>query len=299
MNGEEISIIRLEHITKDYGNQKGVFDISLTVKKGEVMGFLGPNGAGKTTTIRQLMGFIKPDSGRAEIFSMDCFYEAAKIQKRVGYLPGEIAFMEEMTGTEFISFIGSMKGMKDAGRRKELIELFELDARGKIKRMSKGMKQKIGLVCAFMDRPELLILDEPTSGLDPLMQNRFVELILEEKKRGTTILMSSHMFEEVERTCDKTAMIRNGRLAAVETLEKLKEGKKRKFELKAISEKEAERLYRALPGSEKKGVWVHASDEGNMDRFIKKISCFSIVDMKLQTQTLEELFMNYYGEALK
>lgn len=299
MSREENSIIRIENITKDYGNQKGVFNISFEVKKGEVMGFLGPNGAGKTTTIRQLMGFIKPDSGSVKILSMDCFKEAAKIQKHLGYLPGEIAFMEDMTGVEFIRFIGKMKGMKDTRRMEELTAFFELDARGKIKKMSKGMKQKIGLVCAFMDEPEILILDEPTSGLDPLMQNRFVELILEEKKKGATILMSSHMFEEVERTCDRTAIIRSGRLAAVETLEKLKESKRKIFELKAASEEEATELSKALPGSEKKGVWVNTTDEGNMDGFLKKISHFSIVDMNVRTQTLEELFMNYYGEELK
>ncbi|KSV58645.1 hypothetical protein ASU35_02255 [Acetivibrio ethanolgignens] len=142
-------------------------------------------------------------------------------------------------------------------------------------------------------------MDEPTSGLDPLMQNRFVELILEEKKKGATILMSSHMFEEVERTCDRTAIIRSGRLAAVETLEKLKESKRKIFELKAASEEEATELSKALPGSEKKGVWVNTTDEGNMDGFLKKISHFSIVDMNVRTQTLEELFMNYYGEELK
>lgn len=297
MNDTEKDVIWIEHITKDYGQGRGVFDVSFSVKKGEVMGFLGPNGVGKTTTIRQLMGFIRPDRGRVSILSMDCFSEAAKIEEHLGYLPGEIAFMEDMTGMEFLHFIRNMKKIKDPRRMEELISFFELDAKGKIKKMSKGMKQKIGLVCAFMGEPEILILDEPTSGLDPLMQNRFVELVLEEKKKGTTILMSSHMFEEVERTCDRTAIIRNGRLAAVERLERLKENKQKLFELKAATEEEAKKLSEALPKSERKGLWVNAADDGNLDAFLKKISQFTIVDMNVRTQTLEELFMNYYGEG--
>ena len=188
-------VIELCGLTKDYGSGKGVFGLQLTVPKGEVLGFLGPNGAGKTTTIRQLMGFIRPDAGTARIGGLDCFRQAETIQASLGYLPGEIAFMDEMTGLDFIKFIAGMKGMKDLGRARELMDQFELDPSGRIKRMSKGTKQKIGIVCAFMQQPALLILDEPTSGLDPLMQNKFVELIAREKKRGATIFMSSHMFE--------------------------------------------------------------------------------------------------------
>lgn len=178
-----MNVIEISHITKDYGQGRGVFDVSFAVKQGEVLGFLGPNGAGKTTTIRQLMGFIKPDSGSLSILGMDCFKETDKIQKSLGYLPGEIAFVDSMNGMEFIRFVAKMKKMKDLGRAKELMEMFDLNANGKLKKMSKGMKQKIGIVCAFMDEnASNLVLDEPTSGLDPLMQNRFVELILAEKK---------------------------------------------------------------------------------------------------------------------
>ena len=199
------NIIEIDHITKDYGNGRGVFDISFQVKKGEVLGFLGPNGAGKTTTIRQLMGFLRPDSGSVQILGMDCFHDAHKIAGSLGYLPGEIAFIDAMTGIKFIRFIANMKGMKDLGRAPELMERFELNPSAKIKKMSKGTKQKIGIICAFMQDPDILLLDEPTSGLDPLMQNEFIDLILEEKERGKTILLSSHIFEEVERTCDRAA----------------------------------------------------------------------------------------------
>ena len=155
-----MSVIEISHITKDYGKGRGVFDVSFSVHKGEVLGFLGPNGAGKTTTIRQLMGFIRPDSGKLSILGKDCFQEADQIQKSLGYLPGEIAFIDSMNGMEFIRFVAKMKGMKGLGRSQELMERFELDAMGKLKKMSKGMKQKIGIVCAFMDpAAEILILD--------------------------------------------------------------------------------------------------------------------------------------------
>lgn len=212
------NVIELRQVTKDYGEGKGVFDLSFTVKEGEVFGYLGPNGAGKTTTIRQLMGFIRPQSGSCQIFGMDCFYQAAEIQKKNGYLAGELTFPEDMTGIQFLKFMAELKGMQKSARMEELMERFELDPRGKIHRMSKGTKQKIGIVNAFMHGPRTIILDEPTSGLDPLMRNRFVKLILEEKKKGTTILLCSHILEEVQKTCDRTAILRAGRLVAVEDL---------------------------------------------------------------------------------
>lgn len=180
---EAKSVIELQRVTKDYGNGKGVFDLSFSVSKGEAFGYLGPNGAGKTTTIRQLMGFIRPDKGSCHMLGQDCFLQAQKIQKRTGYLAGELAFPEDMTGLEFLKFMAELKGMKDQKRMKDLMERFELKPQGKMRKMSKGMKQKVGIINAFMHRPEVVILDEPTSGLDPLMQNVFVELILEEKEK--------------------------------------------------------------------------------------------------------------------
>lgn len=207
-----MNAVQISHITKDYGNSRGIFDVSLSVKKGEVYGFLGPNGAGKTTTIRHLLGFLKPEKGECRINGMDCFSQASLIQKNLGYLAGEIAFPEDFTGRGLLNFLADMKGIRDRSRIKELIDRLELDPSGKVRKMSKGMKQKLGIINAFMGNPEIVILDEPTSGLDPLMQNRFIDLILEEKKKGTTIFMSSHLFEEVERTCERTAIIRRGRL---------------------------------------------------------------------------------------
>lgn len=294
-----MSVIEISHITKDYGQNRGVFDVSFSVEQGEVLGFLGPNGAGKTTTIRQLMGFIRPDSGSLSIQGMDCFKEADRIQKTLGYLPGEIAFIDSMNGMEFIHFVAKMKKMKGLGRAKELMEIFELNAAGKLKKMSKGMKQKIGIVCAFMDQDaDILILDEPTSGLDPLMQNRFVELILSEKKQGKTILMSSHMFEEIERTCDRAAIIREGRLVAVEEMEKLKEGRQKIIE---VSFKTAD-MAEAFAGAFQEAVYqaggkkVTAKVGKNLDAFVKKAGEFTVIDLEVRTQSLEEFFMHFYGE---
>ena len=234
-----MSVIKVNNISKDYGRGRGVFDLSFEVNKGEIFGMLGPNGAGKTTTIRQLMGFIKSDKGSAKILDMDCFVNRENIQLKLGYLPGEIAFMDEMKGSDFIRFIAEMKSIKNKNRINELTDLFELDANRKIKSMSKGTKQKIAIVCAFMNEPEVVILDEPTSGLDPLMQKKFIELILEEKRKGTTIFMSSHIFEEVEKTCDRTAILKEGKLIAIENMEELKSKKNKNFELVFKTNEEA------------------------------------------------------------
>ncbi len=194
-----MKVIEIESLTKDYGKNRGVFDVSFDIKQGEIFGFLGPNGAGKTTTIRHLMGFVHQDQGSCHILGYDCARESSKIQEKLGYLPGEIAFMNEMTGMQFIRFIAKMKKCKDLTYAIELMRRFELNPSGKIRKMSKGMKQKIGIVCAFMNDPEVLILDEPTSGLDPLMQTRFVDLLLEETAKGKTILMSSHILKKLKK----------------------------------------------------------------------------------------------------
>lgn len=290
-----MGIIEVKSITKNYGSDRGVFNISFTVEKGEVLGFLGPNGAGKTTTIRQLMGFVKSDKGTAAIAGLDCFKEADKIQKNLGYLPGEIAFMDDMTGNDFIKFVGDMKGIKDFAYAEELKRFFELDASGKIKKMSKGMKQKIGIVCAFMQNPDTLILDEPTSGLDPLMQNKFVELILKEKKRGKTILMSSHIFEEIENTCDRVVIIKKGHIVADESMKKIKEAKRKIFEIAFKDEEEAIKFSKSIENAARYKNRVTLNFAGDIDVLIKNLSKFTVIDINIRMQSLEELFMHYYG----
>ena len=267
-----MSVIKIENLVRDYGNGKGVFDISFHVNKGEAFGFLGPNGAGKTTTIRHLMGFLKPQSGRCTIDGMDCWREREKVQARLGYIPGEISFFEDVSGAEFLKFIAEYRKIGTQNRKDELLARFELDTKGKIKRMSKGMKQKLGIVAAFMHDPDIIILDEPTSGLVPLMQNRFIDLISDEKKRGKTILMSSHIFEEVERTCGRIGIIQNGRMAAVDDADTLRRRHTRSYTVSLEDEASAE-AFAADFGGTRTGLSVTVTTK----------------------QSLEEIFMNYYG----
>lgn len=267
-----MSVINVHNLTRDYGMGKGIFDVSIQVEQGEVFGFLGPNGAGKTTTIRHLMGFIKPKAGICQIDGLDCWKNRDKIQKRLGYISGEIHFFDDMTGKEFLKFISEYRNIKTPNRTQEMLERFELDPRSRIKKMSKGMKQKIGIVSAFMHDPDILILDEPTSGLDPLMQNRFIELVAEEKKKGKTILLSSHMFEEVERTCDRIGMIRNGKLVTTDSVDALRKRYRHTYTVRLDSPKLAEDFAKDFDGT------CHGD-------------CVTVA----AKQSLESIFMNYYG----
>ncbi|MBU3145130.1 ABC transporter ATP-binding protein [Clostridium sp. CF012] len=291
-----MNIIEIKQLTKDYGNKKGVFDLELSVIKGEVFGFLGPNGAGKTTTIRHLMGFIHPSAGECFINDMNCSTQSDIIQKNLGYLPGEIAFMDDMSGIQFIKFIAEMKGIKDFKRAEELINMFNLDPNGRIKKMSKGMKQKVGIVCAFMHDPDILILDEPTSGLDPLMQNKFLELILSEKEKGKTIFMSSHNFDEIERTCDRTAIIKEGYLVAIEDMKILSQAKRKSYIITFLTEEMASSFAgEGFKVKENKGNQVTVSVMGNIMPLIRTLNRYEVIQLDVKTQSLEELFMHYYG----
>jgi len=207
------NVISVRNLTKDYGNNQGIFNVSFDVRQGEVFGFLGPNGAGKTTTMRHLLGFIKGDNGNCSILGMDCWRNPSEIQKHVGYVAGEIALPDSMNGQALIGQIAKMRGCT-LERARELCEYFDINPNNKIKRMSKGMKQKIALILAFMHDSEIILLDEPTSGLDPLMQEKFCDLILREKARGKTVLLSSHIFNEVEKTCDRVMIIKHGKIIA-------------------------------------------------------------------------------------
>ncbi len=289
-----MKVIEISHITKDYGHHKGVFDVSFHLNKGEVVGFLGPNGAGKTTTIRQLMGFIKPDQGRVSIMGMDCFTQRKKVQDLIGYLPGEIAFMDEMSGLQFIEFMANMKGIKEMQKAKELIAFLKLDANVKIKKMSKGMKQKIGLVIAFMQDAPVLLLDEPTSGLDPLMQQQFVSLIQKEKQEGKTILMSSHIFEEIEHTCDRVIMIKDGSIIADEKMEQLKHNRYKRYEIVFKKEEDAICVAQKYHGK-REDKQVSLLLQMDMNAWIKELQHYELEDMNIRSQSLEELFLHNYG----
>lgn len=291
-------VIDVQGLTKDYGQDRGIFDLTFQVERGEVFGFLGPNGAGKTTTIRHLMGFIRPTAGRAAILGMDCFAQAAAIQARVGYLPGELSLMDDLTGDGFLRFMAQMRGMTDLSAAGELKELFRLDGRQSLRKMSKGTRQKVGLVCAFMARPDLLLLDEPTSGLDPLMQNRFVELLLREKARGATILLSSHMFEELERTCDRVAILRAGRLAAVERTEDLRRARTKRYVFSFPAPEAATAFSAAWPGASRNdsSVAVALTGREDLSKLLRLAADQQVTDMTVDGGSLEEAFLGYYGE---
>lgn len=207
-----MEMIEIKDLTKDYGSGRGVFDINLTIKKGEMIGFVGTNGSGKTTTIRSLMGFIKPTNGHVYVNGLESWENASEISKHIGYVPGEIAFPDLPTGTAFLKSQAEYFNLKDMSYANKLVSRLQLDPRANLKRMSKGMKQKTALVAALMNNADILILDEPTTGLDPLMRDSFLEIIKEEHKMGKTIFMSSHMFNEIEDTCDRVALISDGHI---------------------------------------------------------------------------------------
>ncbi|PFE01008.1 ABC transporter ATP-binding protein [Bacillus cereus] len=293
-------MILVKNLTKQFSNGKGLFDISFEVQEGEVFGYLGPNGAGKSTTIRNLMGFTRPTSGKASIFGLDCWEDSAKIQREVGYLPGEIAFMDGMNGLEFLKLIQGMRGIRDNRKRDELIERFQFDVKTPIRKMSKGMKQKVGIVAAFMHDPQVLILDEPTSGLDPLMQQLFIELVLEEKSRGKTILMSSHIFPEIERTCDRVAIIKDGRLLTIEKISDLRAKQRQVIEVTLSSKEELNSLKKLNFQFENfNGTTASIIVHGDYDTLFRALSKFHVIGFQVRNMDLESIFMHYYDRQQK
>lgn len=291
------AIIQIDGLTKRFDEKKGVFDLHLDIKKGEVFGFLGPNGAGKTTTVRHLMGFIQPDQGACSISGHNCWRDSHLFKGDLGYLPGEIAFFDDMKGDAFLRFMTELRGTTSP-RKEEMLERFDFNPTGRIKKMSKGMKQKLGLVAAFMDDPEVFILDEPTSGLDPLMQNRFVELLLEEKKRGKTIFLSSHSFEEVEKTCDRVGLIKDGVLQEVAQIDQLKSARRRVFSVTFLDPGVAQRFlqegFEVVFHNEHR---VDVAITGDINPFIQAIGRYEVTGLDVVSQSLEDIFMGYYGGA--
>lgn len=289
-------MIKVEHLTKKYTSGKGIFDVTFDVKEGEVFGFLGPNGAGKTTTIRQLLGFTNANEGICEINGLDTRKHSKEIHENLGYLPGEIAFFDDMTGKEFMNFMQAMRQNKDNTIRNELIERFELEADRKIKKMSKGMKQKVALITTFMHNPDILILDEPTSGLDPLMQKRFIEFVLELKAQGKTILMSSHMFEEVERTCERVAIIKEGRIVAVEKISDLKEKMQKQYIVSLQDEASVQVVLNSnLQTRAINSHQVEVTLQNNTNEMLNVLSHVKVDSLDSINQSLEQIFISYYG----
>ena len=290
-------MISVTNLTQLYRNGKGVFDLTFTVEEGEVFGYLGPNGAGKTTTIRNLLGFMNANGGSATIMGKDCRARAAELQNDIGYLPGEIEFFENMTGIEFLTLIGDLRRMNATARRDDLIDRFELDPSGRINRMSKGMKQKLAVVTAFMHDPSVYILDEPTSGLDPFMQNVFMNLLRGEKERGKTVLMSSHIFEEVQRICDRAGIVKDGRLVTVEDVQSLGEARQKSYVVTLADSSDVARLREANvdlePISEHRVV---VTVRNNYRDLFRALSRCDVQGLESRSESLEDVFMKYYGQ---
>ncbi|MCI6715931.1 MAG: ATP-binding cassette domain-containing protein [Mollicutes bacterium] len=299
-------IIEVKNLTKDYGSGRGVFGVSIYVDKGEVFGFLGPNGAGKSTTIRHLMGFSKPDKGSTKIEGYETFDKYYEILNHVGYIPGEIALPAGLTGWDFIRMMQDLQKIYNGERLKELLELFELEdnvLKEDTKRMSLGVKRKLAIVVAFMSDPEVLILDEPTSGLDPVMQENFVEFIHQEKKRGKTILLSSHIFSEVDSTCDRIAIIKDGKIISEFLASDLKHASRKFYSLDFNSEsgkakfiKEYVNIPSIILYNEKElNVYISTEDE-DLNKLIALLSECDVKEFSNKRESLEEYFMKFYKE---
>ncbi len=295
--------IIVENLTKDYGSGRGVFDVSFKVNKGEVFGFLGPNGAGKSTTIRHLMGFSKPQSGHTKILGKDSFEHYSEFMDKVGYLPGEIALPSGITGFEFLDMMKKMKKVTDDTWLNHLMQMFEVDPYGETKRMSLGVKRKLAVVTAFMNDPDILILDEPTSGLDLKMQQQFIKFIKEEKKRGKTILLSSHIFSEVDATCDRIAIIKDGKIVNEFVANDLKHNENKVYRVmfndkqeleKFESEDEKNNSYQIIEKKESSCL-IYTTDK-EINKLIKTLSRYNFSSFEHLKETLEDYFMSYYKE---
>lgn len=292
-------VIEVKHVTKDYGHGRGIFDVSFKIEEGEVFGFLGPNGAGKTTTIRHLMGFTKAQEGELYINGKDSWKSAAIIKHDVGYLPGELAFPKGMSGDQFIEFMAEERQMTDMTRTEELKEIFELDTSEEIKEMSLGTKRKLAVVTAFMHNPKVLILDEPTSGLDPIMQERFIQFILNEKAEGKTILLSSHIFSEVDATCDRIAIIKDGVVVSTIEAKQLKQSTNKAFKIEFASFNDYQKflanteLVITIERPNQNQVKLNLTDEKIQHLFaeLSEVNVNFISEIKF---TLEDYFMDFY-----
>ncbi|HMM29918.1 MAG TPA: ABC transporter ATP-binding protein [Aggregatilineaceae bacterium] len=290
-------IIQTERLTKFYGKSRGIVDVDLGVRPGEVFGFLGPNGAGKSTTIRLLMDTIRPTSGRVTVFGLDAHRDALAIHARTGILPGDLALYPKLTGEENLRYLAHLRGGVDWTYVRQLAERLEADLSKQVKAYSSGNRQKIGLIQAFMHKPELLILDEPTNGLDPLIQQEFYAMVREALQAGQTVFLSSHNLPEVERVCDRVGIIREGKLVAVEEVAALKAKALRQIEI--IFDGPAPlHAFQNVPGIRDVSAansHLRCTVSGTLDPVVKKAAEFTVVNMISQDPNLEDIFLAFYG----
>ena len=292
-----MAVIETEKLTKYYGSHLGIVDLDLAVEQGEVFGFLGPNGAGKTTTIRLLLDLLRPTSGRACVFGIETTSDPVAIHRRIGYLPGEFALFDRLTGGQTIEYFANLRGGVDPLYQADLVARFDLDPSRRFKEYSKGNKQKVGLVIALQHRPDLLILDEPTSGLDPLVQQTFFGLLRETVTEGRTAFLSSHILDEVEKTCDRVAIIRDGRIVTVDRVAALRDLAYHEVELRFAAPVAAS-VFSSLPGvSDVVAIdgGLRMRVTGSMAPIVEAAAGRGLVDFETREPSLEQTFLAQYG----
>ncbi len=295
-------VLKVDHLLKDYGYGRGVFDVSIEVHKGECYGYLGPNGAGKSTTIRHIMGFSKPTKGSIKLFGIETFGHTQELLQRVGYLPGEPAIPQGLDGMGFLRMMQDMRGERNDERMNYLLDLFKLNPNADVRQMSLGEKRKLAVVAAFMNDPDVLILDEPTSGLDPVMQQIFINFILEEKKRGKTILLSSHIFSEVDATCDTISIIKDGKHVSTFKAQSLKDNSIATYKVRFNSDemlqkfKKENKKYEVLDVNEKRRLVTIKISKKDYQDFFDTLSKYMIREFEEKPFTLQDYFMSFYKE---
>jgi ABC-2 type transport system ATP-binding protein len=292
--------IEATRLTKDYGDGRGLFELDLKVQRGEILGFLGPNGAGKSTTMRLLLDLIRPTSGSAKLLGLDSQADSLEIRRRVGFLPGELALYPSLTGGAMLDYLAELHGGVERRVRDDLAERFDADLGRRIRELSTGNRQKLGLIQAFMHEPELLILDEPIAGLDPLVQQSFHALLREVAAQGRTVFLSSHTLSEVERAADRVAILRRGRLDVVDSLERLREVAVRRLEVEFAGAAPPAEELRAVSGVREvthEGSHVVVTFEGSADALVKAIAAHEVRSIRSRDDNLEEIFLSYYRDS--
>lgn len=295
-------IIELKGLTKAYTPSVGSFEINLAINEGEVYGFIGPNGAGKSTVIKQMVGFLHSDKGEGKILNCDIWKETKEIMKDLGYVSGDVAIPEYMTGFNYLKTIAHVRGDVAWEYVEKLVEYFDLDWKRKIKKMSKGMKQKVSLIAAFMHKPKVLVLDEPTSGLDPLMQEKFNKLIKGYQQDGATIFMSSHIFGEIENTCDRVAFIKKGRIISEVSIKDMKNKINKIYQIKFATVKDYQEFLKQkwnilTKDDELKNIKLEV-EEKKVKSLLKEFANFDVTDFKEISFSLEQHFLKYYQDEV-
>ncbi|MDR3645114.1 MAG: ABC transporter ATP-binding protein [Clostridia bacterium] len=291
-----MNVIEIKNLTKNYGKSRGIIDVSLNVGQGEIFGFIGPNGAGKSTTIRTLLGLIHPTSGRAEIFGKSCTADP-EVRKEVGYLPSEVFYYDNMRVIDLLKYSASFYKKDCTKRINELAQIMDLDLKKKIDDLSFGNKKKVGIVQGLIHEPKLIILDEPTSGLDPLMQQKFFELIAQENQKGVTVFLSSHILSEVQKMCERVALIKDGKIIRLEKMSALQQNNFKRIRVEAPSALDRSLFeMEGVSKLENGGKTVSFLFKGDINKVIRKLAQTDILNLSIDEPDLEEIFMHYYAK---